>query len=53
MPQEMENITIRMARMKGNGVRMKLMKIADTAPRRQRVTRSPRQDATGGAILSC
>jgi hypothetical protein len=45
-------MTIIIARMKGNGVWMKLMRMAETAPRRQSVTRSPRQEATGGAMLS-
>ena len=36
----------------GMGVRIKGMSKVDTTPRRMRVTRSPRHDATAGAILS-
>lgn len=46
-----DNIT-RIARKKGMGVLTKLMRAAETIPKRQRVTRSPRQDAIGGAMLS-
>ena len=44
--------TIRIARMKGMGVLITSMRRADVSPTKQRVMRSPRQDATGGAMLS-
>jgi hypothetical protein len=46
-----DNIT-RMPRMNGNGVLTKLIRAAETTPTRQRVIRSPRQAAMGGAMLS-
>ena len=39
-------------RMKGMGVCKKGMRRLDSIPMRMRVTRSPRQEATGGAMLS-
>lgn len=50
--QVIEDKITRMARKKGMGVLTKLMRAAETIPKRQRVTRSPRQDAIGGAMLS-
>lgn len=50
--QVIEDSITRIARKKGMGVLTKLMRAAETTPTRQRVTRSPRQDAMGGAMLS-
>lgn len=41
-----------MARMRGNTVLTQLMRMEHMVPRKESVTRSPRKDATGGAILS-
>lgn len=38
--------------MKGIGVSMTRIRTVDITPMKQRVTRSPKQEATGGAILS-
>jgi len=46
-----DNMTSR-TRMNGNGVFTRLMRAAETTPTRQSVTRSPRQAAIGGAMLS-
>lgn len=50
--QKIDERTTRKAMMRGAGVLTKLMRAAETAPRRQSVTRSPKQEAIGGAILS-
>ena len=50
--QVIEDSITRMARKKGMRVLTKLMRAAETTPTKQRVTRSPRQDAIGGAMLS-
>lgn len=41
-----------MASINGTGVCRKGIRIVDTTPRRTSVTKSPRQEAIGGAILS-
>ena len=49
--EKVDSIT-RKARMNGTSVLIKLMRAAETAPKRKSVTRSPRQAAMGGAMLS-
>jgi len=44
--------TTKAATMKGMGVRIKGISNVDTVPTRSRVTKSPRQEAIAGAILS-
>lgn len=51
-PQESADRTTRTAMVKGIGVCRKMMSTEETAPRRMSVTRSPRQEAMGGAMLS-
>lgn len=50
--QTLAPITTRAARIKGMGVSMTRIRTVDITPIKQRVMRSPRQEATGGAILS-
>ena len=50
--QKQDDSIMRRRRMSGTGVLMKLMRAAAAAPKTQSVTRSPRQAAIGGAILS-
>jgi len=50
--QKADESNTRRVRTNGIGVLTKLMRAAETAPKRQSVTRSPRQAAIGGAILS-
>lgn len=51
-PQEMAESTTMTMTMKGSEVLTKTIKIAETNASSDSVTRSPRQLATGGAILS-
>ena len=44
--------TMRMASIKGTGVLITLMRRAEVRPTKQRVMRSPRHEAIGGAMLS-
>lgn len=51
--REVRAVTITtMPSMKGMGVCRKGMRSVETRPMRQRVTRSPRQEAIAGAMLS-
>jgi hypothetical protein len=50
--QNKDDSITRRTRIKGTGVLTKLMRAAETAPTKQSVTRSPRQAAIGGAMLS-
>ena len=47
-----DEMTRRMHKTRGSGVLTKPMRNVDTSPKRQRVMRSPKHAATGGAILS-
>lgn len=47
-----EDIMRRTQKTRGRGVLTKPMRNVETSPRRQRVMRSPKQAAMGGAILS-
>ena len=52
MPHAMEERAIKMVRIIGIGVPINFIRTMETSPRRHNVTRSPRQEATGGAMLS-
>lgn len=52
IPQESAERTTRMATVNGMGVCRKMIRTEETAPRSMSVTRSPRQEAMGGAMLS-
>ena len=52
MAQPTADVATVMRMIKASGVSMRTMLTVETAPRRRRVTRSPKHAATGGAMLS-